>query len=308
MSRLLRCVLASVLASVVLIAAVAAEEGRELQEKSALKTYARLVMLGEEIKLLGCSSSEVFLSRASTASRDVGIRDLVHTGDVVVYDDEDSADACEQCARLIRTVAGVGAAKARSWGGSMCPDGHECAVVVTRDTMAEDIYEEDTLKAMHLDNFAVSSMMSGRAYCRQEAPLTRRSSVRQTSGFPAACSGWLRSAQSPSQCPFNACPAPICYSCELRDGGCNSGCGSGISAPLVPDSLPGLFNFEDSCCHHDYCYSAGGVFTQKQCDDEFQSDLLRSCRSVFFFVRPLCILSANLYYQAVATFGETFFD
>ena len=86
---------------------------------------------------------------------------------------------------------------------------------------------------------------------------------------------------------------------------------------LSPDSgySPSYYNFHDACDRHDLCYintpnrtSAG----RKACDDAFRADMRSWCATYYraWWQAPFrsnCYATAEVYYQAVRTFGGAFF-
>ncbi len=78
-----------------------------------------------------------------------------------------------------------------------------------------------------------------------------------------------------------------------------NGCGAegGLSASLVPNDVPGIFDFTAACNAHDNCYGSLGA-TQSGCDSQFRDDMLASCSG-----GVVCGLFAELYSAAVRYFG-----
>lgn len=74
--------------------------------------------------------------------------------------------------------------------------------------------------------------------------------------------------------------------------------------------MPGVFNFNHACKHHDGCYTGfprKGVPTywvsRRQCDDWFYDDMIASCKEYEWDMFDLCRNSAELYYGAVRAEG-----
>ena len=70
---------------------------------------------------------------------------------------------------------------------------------------------------------------------------------------------WVAGQSSSSQC----------FLCEGNT--CDNGCGtSGFQGWLVPDQLPGVFDFATGCCNHDHCWSSS--LARRDCDAGFYRD------------------------------------
>ena len=80
-------------------------------------------------------------------------------------------------------------------------------------------------------------------------------------------------------------------------------------------SLPGNFDFNHACKHHDGCYIGfpeNGVATywvsRRQCDDWFYEDMLASCKEYQWDLFDLCRNWAQMYYGAVRSEGGQWYE
>lgn len=78
---------------------------------------------------------------------------------------------------------------------------------------------------------------------------------------------------------------------------------------VVPDVVPGLFQFTHACQHHDGCYGAR-TSSRLGCDVRFLFDLRMSCYTVWTTPenRPECLRLANIYFLGVRVFGGPAWD
>jgi len=78
-----------------------------------------------------------------------------------------------------------------------------------------------------------------------------------------------------------------------------NGCGAegGVSSVLVPNGIPGIYDFTQACNNHDDCYGNVG-FGKDLCDTTFRRDMLDSCNG-----GPVCGVFAEVYAAAVRNFG-----
>ncbi len=78
---------------------------------------------------------------------------------------------------------------------------------------------------------------------------------------------------------------------------------------LVPDQLPGIFDFTEACAAHDDCYAVGE--DRAACDTSFRQDMLQLCTTqhpeALDAGRVLCFTFAELYFLGVRLFGGPFF-
>lgn len=150
---------------------------------------------------------------------------------------------------------------------------------------------------------------------------------------PTTCSGW-NAVNPDGRCKYTDCfvgdkNTTNCFGCSDND--CDNGCGPEPSSILtafgnfiVPESAGEIFDFNDACCNHDYCY-ASTTYDQASCDLQLLNDALASCaganaddiillQSSVRFVRnllapivvvrwELCERAAQLFYWAVGVFG-----
>ena len=80
-------------------------------------------------------------------------------------------------------------------------------------------------------------------------------------------------------------------------------CGPGpIGDLLIPDGIPGIYDFSDACGCHDECYETAGK-TKVECDMQFHENMYKSCKG-----DPLCESIAEKYFSAVRDKGERFYD
>lgn len=85
-----------------------------------------------------------------------------------------------------------------------------------------------------------------------------------------------------------------------------NGCGSGVTASLVPD-----WNMHSACNTHDDCYDGKGSYcswSKSQCDSRFYSNMKSICASKYRYNplgRGVCYLQAKVYYTAVHKLGKT---
>ena len=97
---------------------------------------------------------------------------------------------------------------------------------------------------------------------------------------------------------------------ELSDDRVN-GCGPGTAlGVLVPECPLGLTCFTPACNNHDWCYTTCGA-DKTDCDDAFYADLLALCQQELSddaLGLQTCESLAYIYWQAVARFGQSFFD
>lgn len=88
---------------------------------------------------------------------------------------------------------------------------------------------------------------------------------------------------------------------RLDSFGLYCGPGSGIGDILVPDSIPGVFDFGECCYQHDRCYESLGA-DRLDCDNQWRDCMLDTCHS------NCCETFADLYYTMVRAFGQGAFD
>ncbi|MDJ0766611.1 MAG: RHS repeat-associated core domain-containing protein [Myxococcota bacterium] len=84
-----------------------------------------------------------------------------------------------------------------------------------------------------------------------------------------------------------------------------NGCGSGWNENLVPDSIPGVFDFEEACNQHDQDYEKPGM-TKPMADVFFLLNMLDSCANSSS--PTACRKFAELYFKFVKDFGQSSFD
>lgn len=75
---------------------------------------------------------------------------------------------------------------------------------------------------------------------------------------------------------------------------------------LVPDNPPGAADFGPACWNHDACYSAGSTTDRATCDARFRADMRYACD--LDGGSSFCYSVASLYYQAVRSFGDSFYE
>lgn len=143
---------------------------------------------------------------------------------------------------------------------------------------------------------------------------------------PSTCPDGWNQVNSDGRCQYSDCfvgddpiPAnPDCFGCNFEgQPECNNGCGeAGKVSGLAPEDIPGIFDFAEGCCNHDYCYGAPG-YGKSVCDFDFLKDLLGDCASrlsivdiaAFILFRKVpkkdlaCATFAFAYYAAVAVGG-----
>jgi hypothetical protein len=81
-----------------------------------------------------------------------------------------------------------------------------------------------------------------------------------------------------------------------------NGCGSGMTASLVPDNVPTAFNFRAACNEHDGCYARWQA-GKANCDSEFLRDMRAHCNTRPINQRVSCHGFANAYWAAVNRLG-----
>jgi hypothetical protein len=84
-------------------------------------------------------------------------------------------------------------------------------------------------------------------------------------------------------------------------------CGSKGYDAVIPDRIPGVFDFTLSCQHHDNCYCQCGV-NRAICDQTFLMDMKDECSMHPWYIRGECLNFAHLYYWAVRTRGRKPFE
>lgn len=103
---------------------------------------------------------------------------------------------------------------------------------------------------------------------------------------------------------FELTGQPVCQGPPTR-------CGPpGLFALIIPDCPLGVVCFSEACNEHDRCYGRCGS-SKVVCDDLFLDDLLDSCSEATFQddeTHERCLALANIYWQAVARFGQLAFD
>lgn len=97
----------------------------------------------------------------------------------------------------------------------------------------------------------------------------------------------------------------------------SNGCGPSGAGLIIPDRMPGIFNFNHPCDHHDGCY--GGTsrtgkspywVSRKQCDSLFHADMIAACKWTHGTkygksrAAKSCAGFANTYYNAVRNKGK----
>ena len=97
----------------------------------------------------------------------------------------------------------------------------------------------------------------------------------------------------------------------------SNGCGPSGAGLIIPDSMPGIFNFNHPCDHHDGCYGGSSRtgatpywVSRQSCDSSFKSDMIASCRwkhgsdlNKTWSARR-CAGFADTYYNAVRKSGK----
>ncbi len=82
-------------------------------------------------------------------------------------------------------------------------------------------------------------------------------------------------------------------------------CGPGtIGNILVPDGIPGLYNFNSCCQDHDDCY-AEQELSRLECDVEFRECMFAHCETRR--LERCCRFFARVYYNAVRLGGALFY-
>lgn len=79
-----------------------------------------------------------------------------------------------------------------------------------------------------------------------------------------------------------------------------NGCGS-EGGTEFPDSIAGIYNFEEACNNHDICYGTLGA-DKSRCDSIFRDELYSTC-NLSLGTFGLCMFSGSLYWVAVVVCG-----
>ena len=238
----------------------------------------------------------------------------VQVGDFIWKTPRSSSEVCSSCNNVARKITSIVSSK--SCGTSFC------MTVETELAKVDDLFSSEAMKQFNLleksDEFVENAFDCGTSSTR-----TSLQSVvsRQVSAIPTTCSAWPR-INPDGRCAFSNCIVGNdgnpndCLFCKTS---CNNGCGSEDFD--VPDQIPLIFDFRESCCIHDHCYASS--FSKEECDLAFLRDNLRSCADelsdILYYIplplKPLsgtsvirCPLVATLYYLGVYLGGDDAHD
>ena len=262
---------------------------------------------GPNFKIIDCSATKLFLQ----------VKDPItlQKDNVIWKTPTDPTNVCARCGTVARKV--VSSTKQDSYSSFTCESGFTCYLIETALAAIGDIFDKDILNMFKLEEKKTEPLEStfnctlpnsarslGTVSVRQQAP-----------NVPSTCSSWP-AKNADGRCIYTNCfvgddgDVNDCFACKPEE--CDNGCGS--EDIDVPDAVPLVFDFKESCCIHDYCYSS--TFSKSECDLAFLRDNLRSCANsgtdIFNFI-PLpiafigsalrCPIVAVLYYTGVAIGG-----
>lgn len=228
-----------------------------------------------------------------------------------------SGDFCTDCNFIIRKI--ISAEDKRSFAGFICPSGAKCQYLTTEKVTVNDLYERPFFTAAAWSAIAdkiaedlidCGSDTSVRPAITDAIPVRDAlvlNNVRVGISIPSTCSNFFQK-NSDGRCLYTDCfvgsegSANDCFVCGTS---CDNGCGS-EEFEFFPESLPFTFDFTESCCVHDYCYTS--TFKKWECDLAFLRDNLRSCvktgfQSFFIRIYGSCLDWAFGYYLGVVLFG-----
>jgi hypothetical protein len=280
----------------------------KMSTKTAVRTTTVASSLAD-VKLLRCSGSQLLVVGTAV--------NLVQPGSIFIHNPSSKlSDACKgECRVMYRLVLSV--RKVSNWQGSTCPTGSICAVLETRPATLGQAFATSALAKVGLLGFEsreIESLIDCSLLPQLQRSIDLMESSRQFSPF-SPCSSWTSASAigTDGSCRFTKCrltpssPSSQCHHCQSS---CSNGCGS--KDFKVPDSIPLIFDFLNSCCNHDFCYSS--TASKAVCDLNFLNQNLASCTRTqpisFILLLPSpwgaltdCRSYAILYYSAVALGG-----
>ena len=262
---------------------------------------------GSDFKIIDCSATKLFIQ----------VKDPVtfQKDNVIWKMPTDANDICAKCGSVARKV--VSSTEQDSFSSFKCEPGFTCYLVETALAAIGDIFDKDVLSMFKLEGNKTEPVESAfnctlSNSVRSSVPVSVR---QQGPNVPSSCNAWV-AKNADGRCTYTNCFVGVdgdtndCFFCKPQE--CNNGCGS--DEVNVPDDLPLVFDFKESCCIHDFCYSS--TFSKRECDRAFLRDNLRSCADsvtdIFNFIQlpipfiggPLrCPAAAVIYYLGVAVGG-----
>jgi hypothetical protein len=275
--------------------------------KMSTKTSVRTTTIASslaDVKLLRCSGSQLLIVGTAV--------NLVQPGSIFIHNPSSKlSDACKgECRIIYRVILSV--RKVSNWKGSTCPTGSICAVLETRPATLGQVFAPSALAKVGLLGFesrVIESLIDCSLLPQLQRSIDLMESSRQFSSS-SPCSSWTSASAigTDGSCRFTKCrltpssPSSQCYHCQ-------SSCSKDFK---VPDSIPLIFDFLNSCCNHDFCYSS--TASKAVCDLNFLNQNLASCTRtqpisfILLLPRPWgaltdCRSYAILYYSAVALGG-----
>lgn len=270
-------------------------------------------LVGEQgnVSVVACSETAVLLTSSIVIGRLLINLDGVANG-------TGSADDCalDGCGFLYRFA--VSQEPTNILEGVSCPDGAQCFLVQTNRASLSDMFGPEVLINAKTGQVGTDVLLEEIIGCDSEFGDTLsvrqgiQTSARQLPIVELAVTGvtvqtffdqcadlgermWRKN--SLVGCPFSdECddnPEKTCYHCTQEPGSsCNNGCGSADGITLT--SIPGVFDFANSCCGHDFCYDSQ-AFSRSTCDRAMHISTVRSCFEGPVVTRMACLNWAGLY-------------
>lgn len=269
------------------------------------------VSIGATDFVLACSPSQLFLRNRS---------DAVEVGQIIWNAPSPEEDFCQNCNSVMRIVDSL--SPATSFGSVSCPVNETCFLADTSYAKLKELVSEDLIT--RLDGASVMDEDAELLLQCEGTDTTSRvhdnfsvipTSMRAT--VPTRCDEFKR-VNPDGTCAFSNCfvgPGGSGTGCFFCGATCDNTCGpeDALKNALIPERIPFVFDFGESCCTHDHCYVSS--FSKSDCDHAFLRDNLRSCTgtlsSILYFI-PLpifrlptvrCPMAAFIYYAAVALGG-----
>lgn len=307
------------------------------------------LLVGEspDLTVIRCNSDDGRILVNGTTS---GYANLV-PGNLLFALPPEDVDICEEsCALLARFILSTSIAEAT--GDFACPfsSDSECLMLETRPANLNEMISDALIEDFDISvaiGTTIESVIQSSCANRESRELTvvdHQSKHREAGanegasdgdsilgerrhlqfGFPDDCGDW-QSLILGRLCRYTRCEVgqggdPFnCFSCGRT---CDNTCGPVPDTPknvlvngVIIEIFPGVFDFSETCCIHDHCYSS--IFSKAVCDLTFLAQNLLSCSprdsdSLTVIGLPIpelgrntpCEIAALFYFLGVAIGGE----
>lgn len=306
-------------------------EPTETNSTSVLAPGMEVTLLGETTNtfVAACNDSAVLLSRSVPISH--VLINVEGLSNATILRGGCSLNACGVLFRVA-----VSQERANFLGDVGCPDGAQCFLVQTSKASITGMFgskiligengemgEDKTLEEILGCDSEIGDTLSVRQRLKTIETSSRQELPDLPDSFFELCNDqgermWRKSLFG---CPFsiecNDNPDKACYHCTQAAGStCNNGCG-GEGGPTFT-SLPGTFDFANSCCGHDFCYDSQ-AFPQEVCDNAMFRANVKLCRKqtlenplVLILQGPTafarCIVYATAFRAVLKVGGKGFYE